>query len=114
MFDEFFNPPPSVVSLVLLVIARRYADPTVSLVSTSIEQDAPSASTSSNQEQEQSLLISKSVEEQLQSTQFNKTSFQDTPSHESYSNVKSFHTLFKLFGKWTKNHPLANVIEDPS
>ncbi|GJZ22688.1 retrovirus-related pol polyprotein from transposon TNT 1-94 [Tanacetum coccineum] len=114
MFDEFFNPPPSFVSLVPAAVARRPANPTGSPVSTSLKQDAPSASTSSNQEQEQSPVISKSVEEQLQSAQFNNTPFQDTPLEESYSNVQSSHTLFELLGKWTKNHPLANVIGDPS
>ncbi|GJU45258.1 retrovirus-related pol polyprotein from transposon TNT 1-94 [Tanacetum coccineum] len=63
MFDEFFNPPPSVVSLVPVATAQRPADPTGSPVLTSIEQDAPSASTSSNQEQEQSPVLSKDVEE---------------------------------------------------
>ncbi|GJV67954.1 retrovirus-related pol polyprotein from transposon TNT 1-94 [Tanacetum coccineum] len=65
------------------------ADPTGSHVSTSLEQDAPYASTSSNQEQEQSPVIYKSVEEQLQSAQFKTTPFQDTPSEES-SSIESF------------------------
>ncbi|GKC96828.1 retrovirus-related pol polyprotein from transposon TNT 1-94 [Tanacetum coccineum] len=68
-------------------VDRRPDDPTGSLVLTSLEHDAPSASTSSNQEHEQSIVISKSVEEKLQSIQFDNTLFQDTPSEESYSNV---------------------------
>nr|GEV60569.1 retrovirus-related Pol polyprotein from transposon TNT 1-94 [Tanacetum cinerariifolium] len=32
----------------------------------------------------------------------------------SSSNVQPSYTLFKLLSKWTKNHPIANVIEDPS
>ncbi|GJZ48368.1 retrovirus-related pol polyprotein from transposon TNT 1-94 [Tanacetum coccineum] len=59
MFDEFFNPLLSVVSQFPIAVARRPADPTSSPVSTFIEQDAPSVSTSSNQEQEQSPVISK-------------------------------------------------------
>ncbi|GJS02600.1 hypothetical protein Tco_0319108 [Tanacetum coccineum] len=47
MFDEYFNPPPSVVSPVPAVAALRPADPTGSPSSTSIDQDAPSTSTSS-------------------------------------------------------------------
>ncbi|GJX26421.1 retrovirus-related pol polyprotein from transposon TNT 1-94 [Tanacetum coccineum] len=47
MFDEYFNPLPSVVSLVPAATAPRPADPTSSPLSTSIEQDAPAASTSS-------------------------------------------------------------------
>ncbi|GKE51994.1 hypothetical protein Tco_1487150, partial [Tanacetum coccineum] len=77
MFDEFFNPPPSVVSLVPAGVARRHVDLTSSPVSTSIKQDAPS-------------------------------------TKESYSNVQSSHTPLELLGKWTKNHPLENVIGDPS
>ncbi|GKC71332.1 hypothetical protein Tco_1117215 [Tanacetum coccineum] len=96
MLDELFNPLPSVVSPVLVVAARRAANPTGSPVSTSLEQDAPSARTSSDQEQEQSLVFSKSVKEQLQSTQFETTPFQDTPSKESYSNVQSSHTPLEL------------------
>ncbi|GJT12207.1 retrovirus-related pol polyprotein from transposon TNT 1-94 [Tanacetum coccineum] len=58
----------------------------------------PSASTSSNKEQEQSPVISKSVEEQLQSTQYDNTPFQDTPSEDSYSNGQSSHTPFERLG----------------
>ncbi|GJW18706.1 hypothetical protein Tco_0026142 [Tanacetum coccineum] len=43
MFDEYFNPPPSVVSLVPAVAAPRNADSTGSPSSTSIDQAAPSA-----------------------------------------------------------------------
>nr|GEU46319.1 retrovirus-related Pol polyprotein from transposon TNT 1-94 [Tanacetum cinerariifolium] len=45
MFDEYFNPPPSVVSSVLAVAAPRPVDPTGSPSSTFIDQAAPSAST---------------------------------------------------------------------
>ncbi|GKA31329.1 retrovirus-related pol polyprotein from transposon TNT 1-94 [Tanacetum coccineum] len=41
MFDEFFNPPSNVVSLVLVATGLRPADLTGSHVSTSIDQDAP-------------------------------------------------------------------------
>ncbi|GJX77071.1 hypothetical protein Tco_0323882 [Tanacetum coccineum] len=92
MFDEFFNPPPSVVSLVPAAAARRPTDPTDLPISTSLEHDAPSASTSSTQEQEHSPIISQG----------------------SSSNVRTSYTPFELLGRWTKNHPIANVIRDPS
>nr|GFB13696.1 hypothetical protein [Tanacetum cinerariifolium] len=92
MFDEFLNLPSSVVSLVPATAARRPADPTGSPVSTSLGQDAPSASTSSTQEQKHSPIISQG----------------------SSSNVRPSHTLVKLLSRWTKNHPIANVISDPS
>ncbi|GJS70813.1 hypothetical protein Tco_0703654 [Tanacetum coccineum] len=45
MFDEYFNPPPSVVSPVHVDAAPRHANPTGLPLSTSIDQAAPSAST---------------------------------------------------------------------
>ncbi|GJS74098.1 retrovirus-related pol polyprotein from transposon TNT 1-94 [Tanacetum coccineum] len=44
---------------------------------------------------------------------------QDAPStnstsHGSSSNVRQIHTPFEHIGRWTKDHPIANVIGDPS
>ncbi|GJV50837.1 retrovirus-related pol polyprotein from transposon TNT 1-94 [Tanacetum coccineum] len=39
---------------------------------------------------------------------------QDAPSTRSSSNVRQIHTPFEHLGKWTKNHPIANVIGEPS
>ncbi|GJW13356.1 retrovirus-related pol polyprotein from transposon TNT 1-94 [Tanacetum coccineum] len=61
-------------------------------VSTSIDQDAPSSSIPSTQDQEHSPISSQG----------------------SSSNVRPSHTPFKLIGRWTKDHPIANVIGDPS
>ncbi|GJU40613.1 retrovirus-related pol polyprotein from transposon TNT 1-94 [Tanacetum coccineum] len=72
MFDKYFNPPPIVVSSVLVDDAPRAVDLADSHVSTSIDQDAPSTSIPSTQDQEHSPII------------------------------------------WTKDHPIANVIGDPS
>ncbi|GKE01021.1 hypothetical protein Tco_1389004 [Tanacetum coccineum] len=38
----------------------------------------------------------------------------DAPLTKSSSNVQSSHSLLELIGKWTKDHPLANVIGNPS
>nr|GEZ13064.1 hypothetical protein [Tanacetum cinerariifolium] len=47
LFDEYFNPPPHAVSLVLTaVVASRAVDPAGSPSSTTIDQDVPSTSTS--------------------------------------------------------------------
>nr|GEU45156.1 retrovirus-related Pol polyprotein from transposon TNT 1-94 [Tanacetum cinerariifolium] len=49
--------------------------------------------------------------------------FYDDPLHESLhedstsqesSNVRPSHTLFEHLGRWTKDHPIANVIGEPS
>ncbi|GJW17892.1 retrovirus-related pol polyprotein from transposon TNT 1-94 [Tanacetum coccineum] len=58
MFDEYFNPPTIVVSPVPVAAAPRAVDLADSPVSTSIDQDAPSTSIPSTQDQEHSLIIS--------------------------------------------------------
>ncbi|GJY12964.1 retrovirus-related pol polyprotein from transposon TNT 1-94 [Tanacetum coccineum] len=63
MFDEYFNPPPTVVSPVPTAVAPRPADPTGTTLSTSIEQDAPAANTSSTIQEIQSPVLSEGVEE---------------------------------------------------
>ncbi|GJV00923.1 retrovirus-related pol polyprotein from transposon TNT 1-94, partial [Tanacetum coccineum] len=78
--------------LVPVAAAPRAVDLADSPVSTSINQDAPSKSIPSSQEQEHSLIISQG----------------------SSSNVRPIHTPFESLGRWTKDHPIANVIEDPS
>ncbi|GJZ82003.1 retrovirus-related pol polyprotein from transposon TNT 1-94 [Tanacetum coccineum] len=119
MFDEYFNPPPSFVSLIQVAATPRVVDIADSHVSTLIDQDAPSTSIPSTQEQEQSLIISQGVEESPKTPYFHddplhETLHEDSTSQGSSSNVRPSHSPFELLGKWTKNHPIANVIEDPS
>ncbi|GJT29700.1 retrovirus-related pol polyprotein from transposon TNT 1-94 [Tanacetum coccineum] len=119
MFDDYFNPPSIVVSLVQEAAAPRAVVLADSPVSTSIDQDAPSTSIPSTQEQENSPNISQGFEESLKTP-----TFHDDPLHESLheestsqgssSNVRQIHTPFENLGKWTKDHLIANVIGDPS
>nr|GEV47781.1 retrovirus-related Pol polyprotein from transposon TNT 1-94 [Tanacetum cinerariifolium] len=81
MFDEYFNPPTSVISPVQVADTPRAVDIADLLVSTLIDQDAPST---------------------------------NSISQGSSSNVRPSHAPFELLGKWTKNHPIANVLGDPS
>ncbi|GJV12999.1 retrovirus-related pol polyprotein from transposon TNT 1-94 [Tanacetum coccineum] len=39
---------------------------------------------------------------------------EDSTSRGSSSNVRPIHTPFESLGRWTKDHPIANVIGDPS
>ncbi|GKD65431.1 hypothetical protein Tco_1307539, partial [Tanacetum coccineum] len=97
LFDEYFNPPTIVVSIVLVAATPRAIEIADSPVSTSIGQDASSSSIPSTQEQEHSPIISRSVEESPK-TQL----FHDDPLHEplhedltsqgSSSNVRPSHT----------------------
>ncbi|GJQ93171.1 hypothetical protein Tco_0004310 [Tanacetum coccineum] len=70
MFDEYFNPPTIVVSPVPVVAAPRVVDIADSPMSTSIDQDAPSTSIPSTQEQEHSPIISQGVEEPSKTPHF--------------------------------------------
>ncbi|GJS71583.1 hypothetical protein Tco_0704424 [Tanacetum coccineum] len=96
-FDEYFNPPPIDVSPVQEVaapIAEVLAD---SLVSTSIDQDAPSTSIPSSQEHEQSPIISQGFVESPKTPTFhddplNKSPHKDSTSQGSSSNVRQLHT----------------------
>ncbi|GKA54250.1 retrovirus-related pol polyprotein from transposon TNT 1-94 [Tanacetum coccineum] len=78
MFDEYFNPPTMAVSTVLEVAAPRAVVLADSPVSTSIDQDAPSSSTPSTQEQEHSPNISQGFEESPKTP-----TFHDDPLYES-------------------------------
>nr|GEY63834.1 retrovirus-related Pol polyprotein from transposon TNT 1-94 [Tanacetum cinerariifolium] len=61
MFDEYLNPPSSVVSCRLRVVASQVTDITDTPLSTSINQDAPSASTLPTTYETQSLVLSQGV-----------------------------------------------------
>ncbi|GKC28291.1 integrase, catalytic region, zinc finger, CCHC-type containing protein [Tanacetum coccineum] len=119
MFDEYFNPPPIAVSPVQEAAAPRAKVLADSFVSTSIDQDAPSISIPSSQEHEQSLIISQGFEESLKTPTFqddplNESPNEDLTSQGSSSNIRKIHTPFEHLGRWTKDHPIANVIGDPS
>ncbi|GKC17266.1 hypothetical protein Tco_1014048, partial [Tanacetum coccineum] len=118
MFDEYFNPPSSVVSPVLIATAPRAIDIAGSPSSKTIDQYAPSSSTSSTNQQQQSSIISQRVEEPIPNALFDDPCHEPLhdvfTSQESSSNVQSSHSLLELIGKWTKDHPLANIIGDPS
>ncbi|GKA11179.1 retrovirus-related pol polyprotein from transposon TNT 1-94 [Tanacetum coccineum] len=85
MFDEYFNPPPSIVSPVLTAAAPRPADPTGTPLSTSVEQNTLAASTSSTTQETQSLIISEGVKGQLQQAPFNDDPFLDILTSEPSS-----------------------------
>ncbi|GKD48681.1 hypothetical protein Tco_1277657, partial [Tanacetum coccineum] len=119
MFDEYFNPPSIAVSPVPFAAAPRVVDLADSPMSTSIDQDAPSTSIPSTQDQEHSLIISQGFEESPKTPHFHddplhESLHEDSTSQGSSSNVRPIHTLFESLSRWTKDHPIANVIGDPS
>nr|GEZ04522.1 integrase, catalytic region, zinc finger, CCHC-type, peptidase aspartic, catalytic [Tanacetum cinerariifolium] len=119
MFDEYFNPLAIDVSPVPVDVAPRAVDIADSPVSMSIDQDAPSTRIPSTQEQKHSLIIHQGVEESPKTPQFHDVPLQeslheDSTSQGLSSSVRPSHTPFELIGRWTKDHPIENVIGDPS
>ncbi|GJZ94190.1 retrovirus-related pol polyprotein from transposon TNT 1-94 [Tanacetum coccineum] len=86
MFDEYFNSPTIVVSPVLVANAPRAVDLADSLVSMSINQDAPSTSIPSTQDQEHSPIISQGFEESPKTPHF-----RDDPLYESLHEDSTSH-----------------------
>ncbi|GJU60819.1 retrovirus-related pol polyprotein from transposon TNT 1-94 [Tanacetum coccineum] len=110
---------PNIIPQQPLAAAPRAIEIADSPVSTSIDQDAPSSSIPSTQDQEHSPIISQGVEESPKTPLFHDDPLheflhEDSTSQGSSSNVRPSHTLFELIGRWTKDHPIANVIGDPS
>ncbi|GJU06005.1 retrovirus-related pol polyprotein from transposon TNT 1-94 [Tanacetum coccineum] len=100
MFDEYFTPPSIVVSLVQEAATLRVVVLADSPVSTSIDQDTPSTSIPSTQEQEHSPNISQGFEESPKTPTFcddplHECLHKDSTSQGSSSNVRQTHTLFK-------------------
>ncbi|GKG24424.1 hypothetical protein Tco_0395052 [Tanacetum coccineum] len=100
MFDEYFNPPTIVVSPVPVVAAPRTVDLAYSPVSMSIDQDASSTKSPKTPH--------------FHNDPLHESLHEDSTSQGSSSNVRSIHTPFESLGRWTKDHPIANVIRDPS
>nr|GEW22424.1 hypothetical protein [Tanacetum cinerariifolium] len=119
MFDEYFNPSTITVSLIQEAAAPRAKVLADSHVSTSIDQDTPSTSIPSSQEQEHSQTIYQGFEESPKTPTFhddpvNESPHEDLTSQGSSSNVRQIHALFEHLGRWTKDHQIANMIGDPS
>nr|GEV75706.1 integrase, catalytic region, zinc finger, CCHC-type, peptidase aspartic, catalytic [Tanacetum cinerariifolium] len=107
------------IHIIPVAAAPRAVDIVDSPVSTSIDQDTPSSSIPSTQDQEHSPIISKGVKESPKTQLFRDDPLreflhEDSNSKRSSSNVRPSHTPFELISRWTKDHPIANAIGDPS
>ncbi|GJR17782.1 retrovirus-related pol polyprotein from transposon TNT 1-94 [Tanacetum coccineum] len=128
VFDEFFSPPASVASPVPVEEAPAPVESTSSPSSTTVDQDAPSPSTSQTTPQSQSQTIPLSAEEESHDLEVAHMSndpyfgipIPETVSEESSSSdvisttVHSDAPISEHLSKWTKDHPLQNIIGDPS
>ncbi|GKC83868.1 retrovirus-related pol polyprotein from transposon TNT 1-94 [Tanacetum coccineum] len=128
MFDEYLNPPPCVDPQVPAVIAPEPAVSTGTPSSTTIDQDAPSSSTSQTTQETPPPVIPLGVEEadhDIEVAHMDNNPYVDFPIPEPSSeesstqvvipnNVHSINQPPEHINKWTKDHPIDNVIGDPS
>nr|GFA20643.1 putative ribonuclease H-like domain-containing protein [Tanacetum cinerariifolium] len=131
LFDELLNPPPSVVNQAAEVIApitevipQVDADSTGSPSSKTVDQDAPSPSKSLTPTEIQSSVILQDVGNDnldievahmgndllLGITIPEVTSKQSSSTTSLQSNVQPNHPMTHHNSKWTKDHPLNNII----
>nr|GEW20677.1 retrovirus-related Pol polyprotein from transposon TNT 1-94 [Tanacetum cinerariifolium] len=116
---EKTNTPRSCLRWIPTATAPRAEVLADSPVSTSIDQDAPSTSIPSSQEHKHSPIISQGFKESPKTPIFhddllNESLHRDATSQGSSSNMQKIHTPFEHLSRWTKDHPIENVIEDPS
>ncbi|GJX75354.1 retrovirus-related pol polyprotein from transposon TNT 1-94 [Tanacetum coccineum] len=98
MFDEFYSPPASVASPILVEEAPALVESTGSPFSTTVDLDAPSLSTSQTTPQSQSQAIPLSAKKESHNL---KVAHMNAPHSE--------HPI-----KWTKDHPIQNIIGELS
>ncbi|GJV07243.1 retrovirus-related pol polyprotein from transposon TNT 1-94 [Tanacetum coccineum] len=131
LFDELLTPPPSVdhpapevIALIAEVVAPEPAASTGSPSSTTVDQEAPSPSNSQTTPETQSPIIPNDVEEDnhdLDVAHMNNDPFFGIPIPENHSEASSssdviptvVHTAAPYsehVTKWTKDHPLDNII----
>ncbi|GKA63861.1 retrovirus-related pol polyprotein from transposon TNT 1-94 [Tanacetum coccineum] len=130
MFDESLNPPPyvdlqapEVIAPIPEVVAPEHAVSTGSPSSTTVDQDAPSPSNSHTTQETQTPIISHDVEEDnhdievahMGNDPYFGIPIPEVPSDQSSSDVihtivHPDHQVSEHTSKWTKDHPLENII----
>nr|GFB27281.1 hypothetical protein [Tanacetum cinerariifolium] len=132
MFDELLNPPPSVVNqapkviaLIGEVIPLVHANLTSSPSSTTVDQDTPSLSKSHTTTEIQSSVIPQDVGDDNLDMEVahirndplfgvpipEVTSAQSSSTASPQSIVQTNHPVPHHNSKWTKDHPLKNIID---
>ncbi|GKB90760.1 retrovirus-related pol polyprotein from transposon TNT 1-94 [Tanacetum coccineum] len=121
---ETYRPAPEVIAPIAKVVALEPATSTGLPSSTTVDQDAPSPSNSQTTYETQYPVISNDVEEEnhnLDVAHMNNDPFFSIPIPENVYETSSFsdviptivHTIFpnsEHVTKWTKDHPLDNII----
>ncbi|GKB67946.1 retrovirus-related pol polyprotein from transposon TNT 1-94 [Tanacetum coccineum] len=132
LFDELLTPPPSVdhpapevIALIPEVVSPEPAASTGSPSSTAIEQDAPSPSNSHTTPKTQSSILPNDVEEEnhdLDVAHMNNNLFFGITILKNDSDASSSDVIPTIvhtatpnsehINKWTKDHPLENIISE--
>ncbi|GJY58832.1 retrovirus-related pol polyprotein from transposon TNT 1-94 [Tanacetum coccineum] len=131
LFDELLTPPPcvdyptpEVVAPIHEVVAPVLAISTGSPSSTNVDQDAPSLSNSQTSPETQPPIIPNDVEEDNHDIEIEHmgndpyfgipipevSSDQSSSSDIIHTNVHPNHQISEHNSKWTKDHPLENII----
>nr|GFA18473.1 hypothetical protein [Tanacetum cinerariifolium] len=131
MFDELLNPPPSVdpqapevIAPIAEVIPSVQAESTGSPSLTKVDQDGPSTSKSQTTPETQSSVIPQDVEEGIHDIEVahmgndplfgvpvpEVTSAQSSSTTSPHTIVQPDHQIPQHNSKWTKDHPLDNII----
>ncbi|GJV66073.1 retrovirus-related pol polyprotein from transposon TNT 1-94 [Tanacetum coccineum] len=131
MFDESLSPPPNVdlqapevIAPIPEAVAPEHAVSTGSPSSTTVDQDAPSPSNSHTTQETQTPIISHDVEEDNHDIEVahmgndpyfgipipEVTSDQSSSSVIIHTIVPPDHHVSEHNSKWTKDHPLENII----
>ncbi|GJV51443.1 retrovirus-related pol polyprotein from transposon TNT 1-94 [Tanacetum coccineum] len=126
MFNEYFKNPCAASNLIsAATLPPPYTVGASSSSSTSIDKDAPSPSTSPNNEATNSPINSTNVEPIEEVAEFDNDTFTnpfappDTCSAElssrivDTSNMHTFQQPLIYTKRWTKDHPLVTIIGDP-
>nr|GEY64402.1 integrase, catalytic region, zinc finger, CCHC-type, peptidase aspartic, catalytic [Tanacetum cinerariifolium] len=132
MFDELLNPSPSVdpqapkvIAPIADVIPSVQAELTGSPSSTTVDQDAPSPSKSQTTPETQSAIIPQDVKEDIHDIEVAHmgndplfsvpipefTSAQSSSTVSPHIIVQPDHQIPQHNSKWTKDHPLDNIIK---
>ncbi|GKC85295.1 hypothetical protein Tco_1141012 [Tanacetum coccineum] len=123
LFDEYSRTQPNVDALVSEVAAPVPVVSTSTPSSTSVDQEAPLLSTSQTSQESPSHVISQGIEEDdhdievahMNDNSGNRNTIPEPSSEESSSqNVHSINQPPEHIYKWTKDHPIENVIGNPS
>nr|GEZ37683.1 hypothetical protein [Tanacetum cinerariifolium] len=131
MFDELLNPPPSVdpqapevIALIVDVIPPVQANSTGSPSSNTVDQDAPLPSKSQTTLETQSSVIPQDVEKDIHDIEVahtgndplfgvpipEVTSAQSSSTVSPHTIMQPDHQIPQHNSRWTKDHPLDNII----